>query len=106
MSPRLGCADCSHWDRSRNWSFAGTRPQSASRTDATTGSRRLADTYDANGGGTEGMSSNTVQPSGYATQGMPCAQRTAIVGLGRVGSAKQPPAKPVWPGLHAPNDLQ
>lgn len=52
------------------------------------------------------MSSNTVQPSGYATQGMPCAQRTAIVGVGRVGSAKQPPANPVWPGLHAPNDLQ
>jgi hypothetical protein len=64
------------------------------------------DTYDRKGGGTEGMSSNTVQPSGYATQGMPCAQRTAIVGVGRVGSAKQPPANPVWPGLHAPNDLQ
>ena len=27
-------------------------------------------------------------------------------GAGSVGSAKQPPATPVWPGLHAPKDRQ
>lgn len=52
------------------------------------------------------MSSNTAQPSGYAIHGMPCAHRTAMGGTGSVGSAKQPPANPVWPGLHAPKDRQ
>ena len=82
------------------------RGRSASRSVGFDRIRPIADLHDTEVGKMGGMSSNTAQPSGYATHGIPCAARTAMVGDGRLGSAKQPPAKPVWPGLHAPKDLQ